>query len=95
MKIVFRLNYHTVPGQSLRLKLATVLEDTGVRLEQVLPMRWLNERQWHAELHVKGAGRMRLEYHYQLRQDHNGVELDEWNAPRIAYMDLSSFLSGR
>ena len=57
MKIVFRLNYHTVPGQSLWLKLATVLEDTGVRLEQVLPLRWINDRQWQAELDVKGAGR--------------------------------------
>jgi 4-alpha-glucanotransferase len=87
MKIVFRINYHTVSGQSLHLKLSTVLEETGVRLEQVLPMRWVNERQWQAELQVKGAGKLRLGYHYQLRQDHNGVELDEWNSPRIAIAD--------
>jgi 4-alpha-glucanotransferase len=87
MKIVFRLNYHTVSGQSLWLKLATLLEETGVRLEQTIPLRWLNDRQWQAELQVKGAGRMRLEYHYRLRQDYNGVELGEWNGPRVASAD--------
>ena len=34
MKIVFRLNFHTVPGQSLWLKLATVLDGQGGPLRQ-------------------------------------------------------------
>ncbi|MDP3851809.1 MAG: 4-alpha-glucanotransferase [Luteolibacter sp.] len=89
MNIVFRLNFHTEPGQSLWLKLATVLDDTGVRFEQVLPLRWINDRQWQADLDVQGGGPLRLEYSYQLRQDHNGVALDEWNGPRAAVADPS------
>jgi 4-alpha-glucanotransferase len=89
MKIVFRLNFHTFPGQSLWLKLATLLEETGSRFEQVLPLRWINEGQWQVELDVQGAGPLRLEYSYQLRQDYNGVELDEWNGPRTAEADCS------
>jgi len=87
MRIVFRLNYHTVSGQSLWLKLATVIEETGVRFEQVLPLRWLNDGQWQADLDVSSPGPLRLEYSYQLRQDDNGMELDEWNGPRTAGAD--------
>ncbi len=87
MKIIFRLNFHTTPGQSLWLKLATVIEETGVRFEQTLPLRWINDGQWQADLLVQGSGRLLLEYSYQLRQDHNGVELDEWNGPRSATAD--------
>ena len=87
MKIVFRLNFHTVPGQSLWLKLATVLEGKDVRFEKLLPLRWINERQWETSLEIKGGGPLRLEYCYQFRQDDNAVELDEWNGPRIAAAD--------
>ena len=87
MKIVFRLNYHTVFGQSLWVKLATTLEETGVCLEQVLPLRWLNEQQWQAEFDIHGAGKMRVAYHYQLRQENNGLMLDEWNGPREVVAD--------
>ena len=84
MKIIFRLNFHTIPGQSLWLKLATILDESGVRIEQVLPLRWLNQGQWQTEIDVHGTSPLRLEYSYQLRQDSNGVELDEWNGPRTA-----------
>jgi len=84
MKIVFRLNFHTVLGQSLWLKLATVLVGKDIRIEKVLPLRWLNDRQWETSLEVKGGGPLRLEYSYQFRQEDNAVELDEWNGPRIA-----------
>ena len=84
MKIVFRLNFHTVPGQSLWLQLATVVEGKDVRIEKLLPLRWINDRQWETSLEVKGGGPLRLEYSYQFRQDDNAVELDEWNGPRIA-----------
>ena len=87
MKIVFRLNYHTVPGQSLWLKLATVLPEQQVRFEKVLPLRWLNERQWELTLEVQGGGPLRLEYIYQMRREDHGVELDEWAGPRRAMAD--------
>jgi 4-alpha-glucanotransferase len=87
MKIVFRLNYHTVSGQSLWLRLAIILEGSEVRLEQVLPLRWINDRQWEMELDVQGNRPVRLEYSYQLRQEDNGVQLDEWNGPRRAMVD--------
>jgi 4-alpha-glucanotransferase len=85
MKIVFRLNFHTFPGQSLWVRLVTV--SGGVRLEKLLPLRWINERQWQVELGVRCDGPLRLEYSYQLRQDYNGVELDEWNGPRTVTAD--------
>ncbi|MEX1049686.1 MAG: 4-alpha-glucanotransferase [Akkermansiaceae bacterium] len=90
MKIVFRLNYHTVPSQSLWLKYATVLGEAGVRFDQIAPLHWINEGQWEATVEVSGAGRFLLEYSYQLRQSSNGVELDEWLAPRITEVDLEA-----
>jgi 4-alpha-glucanotransferase len=89
MKIVFRLNYHSAPGQSLWLKYSTVLEEKGVRFDQVVPLHWLNEGQWETHVNMRGMGRFRVEYNYQLRQV-NGVELDEWHAPRTAEVDLDS-----
>ena len=54
MKIVFRLNYHTVPGQSLWLKLSTVLDEKGVRFDQTVAMGWRNSGQWEAEIELRG-----------------------------------------
>ncbi len=90
MKIVFRLNFHTVPGQSLWLKLTTVPEASGLRFSQILPLRWINDRQWQVELDVDGGGPLRLEYSYQFRQEGNGVELDEWDGPRHANADSTA-----
>ncbi|RYD47104.1 MAG: hypothetical protein EOP85_06100, partial [Verrucomicrobiaceae bacterium] len=91
MKIVFRLNYHTVEGQSLWLKYSTVLDEKGVRFDQVVPLHWQNEGQWGTTVSVRGAGQFRIEYSYQLRQLGNGVQLDEWEpAPRVAEIDLDS-----
>lgn len=87
MKILFRVNYHSTSGQSLWLKLAIVLNESGSYIEQTLPLRWLNDLQWQAELDLRGNAPVQLKYSYQLRQDHNGVELDEWNGPRIAIAD--------
>lgn len=87
MKIVFRVNYHTVPGQSLWVKLATVLDGSDALIQQILPMRWINEKQWEAEHVVSATCRLRLEYVYQLCEKSNGVELEEWGGPRIAKAD--------
>ncbi len=89
MKIVFRLNYHTTPGQSLWLNHSVVLGEGGIRFDQVTPMRWRSERQWEAEIDVRGAGKFRLEYGYQLRQEGNGVVLDEWKS-RDVELDLDA-----
>jgi 4-alpha-glucanotransferase len=88
MKIVFRLNYHTAPGQSLWLKYSTVLDEKGVRFDQVVPLNWLNDQQWETHVNVSGAGKFRIEYNYQLRQSGNAVELDEWEPVRVAEIDL-------
>jgi 4-alpha-glucanotransferase len=88
MKVVFRLNYHTEPGQSLWLNYSTVLAEKGVRLDQVVPLQWLNDRQWQTCIDVRGSGQFRIEYHYQLRQPSHGVELDEWGDARVVELDL-------
>ncbi|MEY4569512.1 MAG: hypothetical protein RLZZ398_951 [Verrucomicrobiota bacterium] len=90
MNIVFRLNFHTVPGQSLWLKYSAVLDEKGVRFDQVVPLQWINDQQWEGRVEVHGAGRFLLEYDYQLRQSTNGVKLDEWHGPRAAEVDLDA-----
>ncbi len=87
MQLVFRVNYRTVPGQSLWLKFAALFTASGVRVEQVLPLRWLNPQQWEGSVELEGTGPLRLSYHYQLRQESNGLQLDEWLAPRIVEVD--------
>lgn len=89
MKIVFRLNFHTVPGQSLWLKLKTSPLGSALRIEQILPLHWINDRQWGTDLEFHGCP-LRLEYSYQFREEGNGVALDEWNGPRQAEADPDS-----
>ncbi|MFT4177526.1 MAG: 4-alpha-glucanotransferase [Luteolibacter sp.] len=86
MKIVFRVLYHTVPGQSLWLKLHL----PGGPVE--VPMNWRNDRQWETGWRTEDG--VPREYHYQLRQE-NGVVLDEWHAPRglhIAHPEIPLML---
>jgi 4-alpha-glucanotransferase len=87
MELVFRVNYRTVPGQSLWLQVVALFTDNGARLEQVLPLHWINAGQWEGSVAVHGTGPMRLSYHYQLRQQGNGLKLDEWLAPRCLEVD--------
>ncbi len=87
MDLVFRVNYRSVPGQSLWLNLAAFFTGSGVRIEQVLPLRWLNERQWEVTVALQGSGPLRLSYHYQLRQENKGFQLDEWLVPRLVELD--------
>ena len=90
MNIVFRLNFHTIPGQSLWLKYSAVLDEKGVRFDQVVPLHWINDQQWEGRVEVHGAGRFLLEYDYQLRQSTNGVKLDEWHGPRTTEVNLDA-----
>ncbi|MFZ9940590.1 MAG: carbohydrate-binding module family 20 domain-containing protein, partial [Luteolibacter sp.] len=89
MRIVYRVNFRTDPGQSLWLKHAIVMGKDGARLEQVLPMRWLNDSQWEIGVDLNGSGSLRVEYAYQLRQEGNGVELDEWGDARVMELDFA------
>jgi 4-alpha-glucanotransferase len=89
MKIVFRVAYHTVPGQSLWLKLSIASSPHIARMEQCLPMRWLNLQQWELAMDIAATGTVRIETTYQLRQENNGLQLDEWNAPRIRELDFT------
>ncbi len=77
-KIVFRLNYHTVPGQSLWVKIAISAGDKVI--SQMLPMRGISDRQWQTEWEVEAG--CRVEYRYVFRQEGNGVELEEWGDAR-------------
>ncbi len=90
MKLVFRLNYHTSPGQSLWLKYAILLGDDRARFDQIAPMHWISEQQWEIVIDLNGAGLLKLEYSYQLRQAENGVQLDEWLAPRRVEFDATT-----
>ena len=85
-KIVFRLNYHTVEGQSLWVKIMIGAE--GDQLVQLLPLRWLNDRQWQTEWEIGSGNPVR--YQYILRQDWNGVELSEWGEPRQLATDAAA-----
>ena len=89
MRVVFRVNFHTEPGQSLWLRYAIVLGSGVAKVEQVVPMRWLNGSQWEIGVDLEGSGALRVEYAYQLRQEGNGVELDEWNGPRVLELDFA------
>lgn len=86
MTILFRVNYSTRPGQSLWVRFTCQTAD-GTPLERTLPMRWLNADQWQCMAELPGNAACRLDYHYQLRQDSNGVALDEWRAPRVVEID--------
>lgn len=90
MKIVFRLNYHTIHGQSLWLKYSTVFDENGVCFDQVVPLHWINDGQWEASLEIQGTGTFRMDYHYQLKQMTNGVLLDEWHGPRTTQGDFTA-----
>jgi 4-alpha-glucanotransferase len=87
MQLVFRVNYRTVPGQSIWLKLVALFAGNGARLEQVVPLHWINESQWEVAVEMQGLGPLRLSYNYQMRQDGNGVKLDEWLIPRVMEVD--------
>jgi len=84
-KILFRLNYHTVEGQSLWVRIMLGAEEAGVT--QLIPLCWLNDRQWQTEWEINGGSP--IHYQYVLRQDWNGVELTEWGEPRSLGTDSS------
>ena len=90
MRIHFRVNFRTEPGQTLWLKHSAGLEAGEVRVEREVPMHWLNELQWEIVLDLAGCGVSRIEYSYQLRQECNGVELDEWNGARVVEIDSAT-----
>ena len=87
MKIVFRVNYHTHPGQTIWLKLVALFTTSGVRVAEIIPLHWLNAEQWEGTVELDGSGPFQLEYHYQLRQEGNGAVVDEWLAPRVMQVD--------
>lgn len=83
-KIVFRLNYRTVAGQSLWVRIS--LRIGSSTFEHLLPMRWINGDQWQAEWETAwntGQGFLLFTYRYLFRQESNGIELEEWGSPRM------------
>src|SRR5687768_16100311 len=83
-KIVFRVNYHTVTGQSLWVRVSVKIGDSA--FEHLLPLRGIGEKQWQTEWETgwhTGTGFLMFTYRYILRQEGNGVELEEWGGPRV------------
>lgn len=79
MKIVFRVNYRTVPGESLWLGLvASGAASAGCG--PWLAMRWIDDWHWEAVLEPV-QGPPPEGYAYQLREE-GGLVLDEWGPPR-------------
>jgi len=89
MKIVFRLNYHTRPGQSLWIDVATYMGEAEVWESQELPMQWVNPEQWEAELEVNAKQLLSIKYAYQFREESNDMRLNEWGKPRELKVDPS------
>ncbi|RYD26548.1 MAG: hypothetical protein EOP87_22585, partial [Verrucomicrobiaceae bacterium] len=83
-KIVFRVNYHTVPGQSLWVRISVKIGDLA--FDHLLPMRCISGTQWQTEWETgwsTSAGFLLFTYRYVFRQEGNGVELEEWGGPRM------------
>ncbi|MFU8893857.1 MAG: 4-alpha-glucanotransferase [Luteolibacter sp.] len=87
MKLVFRVAYHTVPGESLWLVLRLHDADGGLTLRETTAMQWRDPEHWETQLEVDARSPLDLEYHYQLRRENNGAVLDEWNVPRLVRLD--------
>lgn len=87
MKIVFRLNYYTRPGQSLWIKVSKCIGDPCAWDTEVIPMEWLNEQQWQAECDVDADEMVCLRYRYEFRQEGNEMELEEWGDGREVSVD--------
>lgn len=87
MKLVFRVAYHTVPGESLWLVLRVHDPESGLTMREATAMQWRDNEHWESDLDIDATSPLELEYHYQLRREGNGARLDEWNAPRRATLD--------
>jgi 4-alpha-glucanotransferase len=86
MKLSFRVQYHTRPGQSLWLRLTTSPQGSDVSMRQQVPMRWVNDRIWETEVDLSTEVETEIEHAYQYREE-GGVVLEEWSAPRKSVID--------
>jgi len=87
MKLVFRVAYHTVPGESLWLVLRIHDAQGGFTMRDTSIMRWSDPEHWETDIEIDARSPLTVEYHYQLRREKNGAILDEWNAPRKVTVD--------
>ncbi len=87
MKIVFRLNYYTRPGQSLWVKVSRCVGDPCFWENEVIPMKWRNSQQWELEYTSDATDVIGLRYHYEFRQESNELVLEEWGGGRTVEVD--------
>ena len=87
MKILFRVAYHTVPGESLWLVWRMHDPASGLTMRETTAMQWRDPEHWESDLEIDATAPLELEYHYHLRREGNHARLDEWNAPRRATID--------
>lgn len=87
MKLVFRVAYHTVPGESIWLALGVCDAQGGFSLRDTVAMHWRDTEHWEADLEIDARGPVHIEYHYQLRRDKSDAVLNEWNIPRKLTVD--------
>ncbi len=75
MKIIFTINYHTHWGQSLWIGFPGTEEDNRI------PMHYVSDGYWAAEMEIPGKALRRFRYKYLLEQE-NGELVAEWGAYR-------------
>ncbi len=90
MKLLFRVSYHTHPGESLWLVMALHDPSSGLTLRETTAMHWRDPEHWETEIEIDAANPLEIHYHYQLRDARNGATLDEAPVPRRATLDPAS-----
>ena len=90
MKLVFRLAYSTVNGESLWLEYG--IRDCGTVKKETLPMIWEDAGHWVIQVGLEVPEGAALEYRYVLRRD-DGLELKEWGEMRCCCLVPESTLT--
>lgn len=82
MKLVFRITYHTVPGESLWLVMQIHDGKGKFTLRDRKTMHWRDMEHWETQVEIDAKEDLTIDYHYQVRREHNGAVINEWNTPR-------------
>ncbi len=89
MKVQFYLRFHTEFGQSLLVS-GNTEELGGGDVLSALPMTYLNDQFWQAEIEVKPKKLSKLQYKYILKTK-DGEIIPEFGNDRAADLDKNSF----
>lgn len=81
MKLIFNINYHTIPGESLAVELLAPVHET-------IAMKPSGEQSWTATAEVADSDNA-IEYRYNVVRD-NSICRTEWGKPHSVTCDKSS-----